>query len=140
MSHYYCNDYDSDSASVGEPHLHLKEYVREGKYTAVKESLDDGGNPNDVDSNSNNYAILHWAADMTDKDNLEEVRATKYKISDWRKIVKLLLEHEVKSWSMWWQQQFNGDHYGKRPWDLTDDQVTRKLTQGMRETSVENHP
>lgn len=107
-------DYDSDDYSDGEPHLILREEVREGDYNAVSTSLNLGSNPNDCDCEHGNYTILHWAAALTDPDNFEEARTyTIDNIEDRRKIVTVLLQHGANSSAIWWQQQFLGNHDGQ---------------------------
>ena len=114
--------YDSES-SDGEPCLTLKEEVRIGDYFAVEAALEAGSNPNDCDDD--NYTLLHWAAGMTDPDNLDEVNAkSRSNLNSRRRIVTLLLDRGAIAWHIWWRQEFFGNHEGQRVWDLTTDKTT----------------
>lgn len=124
MSDYYTSDESDD-----EPCLHLKEQVRQGNYNAVRIALEKGADPNDSDQDSGDYTLLHWAAGLTDEDNLREVGACKGTTMTVRKrIVELLLERRADPWCIWWKQCFSSTH-GQRPWNLTGDSDTVYLIQ-----------
>lgn len=125
-------DYFESDASDDEPYLSLKEEIRQGNLHAVREALDSGADPNEYDTDTGNYTVLHWAAGMTDEDNLEEVGARnrgKFAKEDRVRIVRLLLDRGATAWGIWWQQNFFGDHTGQRTWDLTEVQEVQDLLQ-----------
>lgn len=117
-------EYDSE-ASNGEPYFTLKEEVRRGDYYAIKMALDSGRDPNDRDRDHGDYTLRHWAAGMTDEDNLRWMNAQSYSSMMTRRgVVALLIERGAIAWRIWWRQEFWGNHTGQRVWELTDDKPT----------------
>lgn len=132
MSFSDSDGYDDWGSNVsdGEPYLALKEEVRSGRYQAILEALKDGSDPNDCDHDHGGYTLLHWAAGMTDEDNLDELGSSiPWNMARRRQIVRLLLERGANAWGVWWRQEFFGNSYGHRTWDLTEDEETRIASQ-----------
>ena len=64
------SDYYDSEESNGKPCLTLLEEIWRGDYVSALTALDSGSDPNDTDFSHGGYTLHHWAAEMTDRENL----------------------------------------------------------------------
>jgi ankyrin repeat protein len=125
-SYSECSDFGSDEATCdGEPVLPLKEEVRVGDLSAVREALSDKSL--DPSARDDDYTLLHWASSHTDLCHLEDEGLIADNIADRREIVEDLLKRGANPNVIWLQEDFSGEQHPMTPRDLTEDQEVIRM-------------
>lgn len=122
-----CRTFESDEATCGgEPVLPLKEEIRLGDLSAVRQAVI---NPNARDDD---FTLLHWAVSYTDIGNLQEEGLETENMSERRIIVCELLERGANVNALWLQDDAS-DESPMTPIDMTKDEEMLEI---LREASV----